>query len=95
MIDLILRITTGIALDQRVRRKAMFAITLAALALLFVGTTLLWSTFADHPVFFAIYWLICAWLTVSAMLLSIYDLLVVTRRHRAERRRALDELKRD
>ncbi len=92
-INLLISVTTGIAFDQRTRRQAMFAITLAALVMLFVGATLLWQTFTDHPLFFAIYWLVCAWLTISAMLLSIYDLLVVIRRHRADRRRAVDDLK--
>lgn len=90
-INLVISVTTGIAFEQRIRRQAMFALTLAALVMLFVGVTFLWHAFADHPLFFAIYWLVCAWLTISAMLLSIYDLLVVIRRQRADRRGAVDD----
>ncbi len=83
-VRLAINISIGIAFDQRLRRKAMFVLTLAALILLFVGTTILWPTFPDHPLFFAIYWLICAWLTVCVILLSIYDLLTVGRQHRRD-----------
>jgi membrane protein implicated in regulation of membrane protease activity len=83
-LQLTIAITTGIARDQSQRRRVMFALTLAALAMLFLGTFLLWSTFAAHPLFFAIYWLACVWLVICVLLLAIYDLLQVIRHGREE-----------
>ncbi len=86
-IRLAVDIATGIAFDQRTRRRAMFVLTLTALVILFVGTTFLWPVFPAHPLFFAIYWLVCAWITVCVMLLSIYDLIAVARTNRRDRRK--------
>ncbi len=63
----------------------MTALIAAALAMLAAGLFPLWGVFAAHPLFFAIYWLICAWLTTCAMLLAIYDLVLVVQRGRRER----------
>lgn len=79
-----LTIAKGIAHDQRQRRGAMFALTLAALGMVFAGTFLLWSLFAAHPLFFALYWLVCVWLVICVLLLATYDLLAVMRRSREE-----------
>ena len=62
----------------------MFALTLAALAMLFAGTFPLWGIFAAHPLFFAIYWLACVWLVICVLLLAIYDLMTVFHRGREE-----------
>jgi fatty acid desaturase len=91
----VLSITRGIAFDQRQRRSAMFALTLAALGMVFAGTFLLWNIFATHPLFFAIYWLVCLWLVTCVFLLAIYDLLVVMRRGREEHSAARREIFKD
>ena len=91
-IRLAVDLTTGIAFDQRLRRKAMFLLTLAALILLFFGTTLLWPIFPTRPLFFGIYWLAVAWLTICVILLSIYDLLTIGHRHRRDVRRNHQDL---
>lgn len=70
----------------------MFFLTLAALLLAFLGSTVLWSVFVQHPLFFAIYWLACAWITICVMLMAIYDLLMVIRSGRAARRAARREM---
>jgi hypothetical protein len=56
------------------------------MVLLFSGSTFLQSilTPRQHPVWFILYWLVCAWLTLTAMLLALFDLLVV----RAQARKA-------
>lgn len=82
---LVLSISRGIVRDQTQRRQAMSALLGASLFLLAVGLFPLWGVFAAHPLFFAIYWLICAWLTTCALLLAIYDLAMVIRRGREER----------
>ena len=57
----------------------MFILVLGALVLLFSGTTFLQSALnpRQHPVLFILFWLLCAWLTLTATLLAIFDLLVV------------------
>ncbi len=81
---LTIAIAKGLAFHQRQRRSAMFSLTLAALAMVFFGTFLLWSFFVTHPLFFALYWLACLWLVICVLLLAIYDLLIVVRRGREE-----------
>ena len=78
--------TRGVIRDQTARRKTMFILLVVALVLLFAGSTLLHSTLNPraHPVWFIFYWLVCGWLTVTAMLLALFDLLVV----RAQARKA-------
>jgi len=77
--SLIMRATRGVIRDQNTRRKAMFILVLGALVLLFSGTTFLQSALnpRQHPVWFILFWLLCAWLTLTATLLAIFDLLVV------------------
>lgn len=57
----------------------MFLLVLAALVLLFVGSTVLQTVLNphEHPGWFIFFWAICGWLTVTAMLLAIFDLLLV------------------
>src|ERR1700720_1569132 len=78
--------TRGVVRDQTARRKIMFVLLVVALVLLFAGSTLLRSILNPraHPVWFILYWLMCGWLTVTAKLLALFDLLVV----RAQARKA-------
>jgi uncharacterized membrane protein len=71
--------TRGVIRNQNTRRKAMFMLVLGALVLLFFGTTFLQSRLnpRQHPVWFLLFWIVCAWLTLTTMLLAIFDLLVV------------------
>jgi hypothetical protein len=91
----ILAIAAGIAHSQRQRRGAMFALTLAALGTVFIGIFPFWNLFAAHPLFFAIYWLVCVWLVICVLLLAIYDLLMVMRRGREEHAAARREIFKD
>ena len=78
--------TRGVIRDQTARRKTMFVLLVVALVFLFAGSTLLHSILNPraHPVWFIFYWLVCGWLTATAMLLALFDLLVV----RAQARKA-------
>ena len=78
--------TRGVIRDQTARRKTMFVLLVVALVLLFAGSTFLHSILNPraHPVWFISYWLVCGWLTVTAILLALFDLLVV----RAQARKA-------
>jgi hypothetical protein len=79
----ILMMVRAVASDYRMRRKLMFGILVGALTMVFIGTFLIWESFVDHPLVFAIYWMVCAWLVITAALLSIYDMLQVLRSARA------------
>lgn len=69
----------------------MFYSVLIALVLLFAGATLLDGKLRAHPVAFLLYWAACAWVTVLAVLLAIFDLLLVRAAARRERRRMQGE----
>jgi hypothetical protein len=85
MFKTILLITRGILLDPRARRWAMFVLLLAALVMLFAGSTFLAGTLSLWG--FVIFWGACAWLTMAALLLALWDLLMVRAAARRERRR--------
>ncbi len=86
MLRTILLITRGIILDPRVRRWAMFVLLLAALLMLFAGSTFLADS-NSSPWHFIIYWFVCGWLTLAALLLALWDLLLVRAAARRERRK--------
>jgi hypothetical protein len=86
-VRLVLQITKGILRDQHSRRMTMFVVVIAALLMLFIGSTLLNGLLLERPLLFVGFWLVCAWLTLCAVLLAIYDLLMLRARARDERRR--------
>jgi protein-S-isoprenylcysteine O-methyltransferase Ste14 len=78
----------GLVRNQKMRRTAMFWTVLAALLLLFCGATFLAPVLDPQirPGWFIFYWLACAWITVTAVLLAIFDLLLVRVQARAVKR---------
>lgn len=84
--------TRGIIRDRGFRRKTIAILLGAALLMVIAGTTLLRSVLdpREGVMWFAIYWLVCAWLTFTALLLALYDLLALRLEGR-EARRALRE----
>jgi cytochrome bd-type quinol oxidase subunit 2 len=80
--------TRGLLRDRTMRRKTMFWTVIAALAMLFCGATFLASVLdpKTRPGWFIFYWLTCAWLTVTVVLLAIFDLLLVRGQTRDEKR---------
>ena len=83
----ILLIAKGILRDRVVRRAALFWIVAAALALLGVGALLLDRWLMEHLLFFLLYWGVCLWLTLTALLLALYDMLALGAEARRERRK--------
>ena len=78
----------GLIRDQKMRRNTMFVLLLAALILLFAGSTFLQAILnpREHPVGFILFWFVCVWLTFTAFLLAIFDILLVrTQRRKLER----------
>ena len=71
--------TRGLIRDPTARRKTMFVAVLVALVFLFSGSTFLQSALnpREHPVWFILFWLVCAWLALTALLLAVFDMLMV------------------
>ncbi len=88
-------VTRGLLRDQNARRKTMFAIVIIALLLLFCGATFLAPVLDPHarPRWFIFYWAVCAWVTVTAALLAVLDLLLVRMQARVVRRALAEKLK--
>jgi len=80
--------TRGVIRDQTVRRKTMFILLLTALVLLCSGSTFL-APFLNprqHLGWALFFWIVCIWLTLTALLLALYDLVRVRIAARAEQR---------
>ena len=78
-VSFIAHATRGVIRDQRTRRKAMVALLALAVLLLLLGGTVLapWLNPREHLLGALIFWLACIWLTFTAMLLAVFDLLAV------------------
>lgn len=86
--------TRGIIRDQKTRRKAMvFCLALAVLMLL-AGFTVFQTAMSphDHPWFVIGFWIVCVWLTFTAMLLAIFDLLIIKAEARRTQRALREKL---
>jgi len=91
----ITRATRGVIRDQQTRRNTMFILLLVALALLFSGTTFLQTTLnpRERPIWFILFWIVCGWLTLTALLLAVFDLLIVKLQSRRAQRMLGQNLK--
>ena len=83
----IILVSKGILRDRQVRRKVLFWIVTAVLAMMGVGAVLVDGWLSKHPVVFLFYWGACLWLTATSLLLALYDLLSVRSEARRERQR--------
>ena len=83
--------TRGLLRDPGSRRKTMAISIALALILVVIGLTGLRSSLDphQHPVRFIIFWFACGWITITALLLALLDILLV----RAEARRARQKLR--
>jgi hypothetical protein len=89
-----MHVARGVLRDQTMRRKAMFWTVVVAAVMLFLGATVL-APMLDpqaHPGWFILYWLACAWLTITVVLLAAFDLLLVRARGRNQRRALANKL---
>ena len=91
VLRLIVPITKGIIREQTTRRSAIFFVMLSALVMLFLGATFLDGWLREHPALFILYWLACAWATMTGLLLALYDMLMVRVAARREQRRLAAE----
>ena len=93
----VIHATRGLIRDHVVRRKTMFLLLVIAMVLVFSGLTFLQGTLNhhEHPVWFILFWLACIWLTITAMLLAIFDLLMFRLEARRAERQLRESLKPD
>jgi hypothetical protein len=80
--------TRGLLRDPKLRR-IMMAITVAiAAVMLITGLTVLraWLNPREHSWRFIFFWFACAWQTMLAILLALFDVLVVKAEARAARK---------
>src|SRR3954463_6566488 len=84
--------TRGLIRDRRARRKIMALVLGAALVMMAVGLTALspWLEPHGHPGRFIFFWFACGWLTLTALLLAVADLLLV-RAEGKRSRKAIEE----
>jgi len=84
--SIVVHATRGVVRDQNTRRKAMLSLLALALLWLISGFTFLQPALnpQEHPWRVILFWIVCIWLTFTAMLLALFDLLVL----RLEARRA-------
>jgi|SRR5947207_6404486 len=87
----------GLIRDARTRRKAMVLILTTALLLMVLGSTLLQTTLnpREHPGWFIFFWILCAWFTVTAILLAAFDLLMLRSEARKAQRALREQTKTD
>ena len=80
--------TRGLLRDQKSRRRTMAASIAVALFLLVTGLTVFrsWLDPHEHPWRFTLFWLACAWETVLAILLALFDMLLTRAEERAARK---------
>ena len=74
----------------------MTALIGLALLMMILGSTLLAPAISprEHSIGFVVYWAVCGWLTLTVILLALFDILIVKRGARTLRKtmeRDLDE----
>ena len=96
-VSFIAHATRGVVRDQATRRKAMLVVISLALLMLIAGSTFLQGALnpREHAVRFILYWLACAWLTVTALLLALFDALITRAKERAARKTLQQAIERE
>jgi ABC-type bacteriocin/lantibiotic exporter with double-glycine peptidase domain len=71
----------------------MFAIIVLALICMVAGSSFLDSILDPHlhPTAFIVFWLVCGWLTLTALLMALFDVLLVRAQGRAARKAMKEE----
>ncbi|MEO5720410.1 MAG: hypothetical protein ABIR71_02940 [Chthoniobacterales bacterium] len=87
--------TRGLIRDRGMRRKAISALLVLAVLMVIAGATFLQEALnpREHLGWFVIFWLACGWLTFTALLLALFDLLLVRAETRAARRVLKEQLR--
>jgi hypothetical protein len=95
MVPFTIQATKGLLRDQRGRRVIMAISLGVTLVLLLCGLTVLraWLDPHEHPWRFILYWLLCGWQTLLALLLALLDVLMVQAKARAARKALREDAK--
>lgn len=88
----IIQLTRAFIHDSRLRRTLLFYLTLAAVLMVFLGALLISPPPHGSLLVFVAYWLACGWLTLTVLLLAVFDLLAVRSAGRKARRRLENDL---
>ena len=86
-VGFIVAVCKGLIRDRTNRRSALFAIVLATLCMVFLGSVFFNGWLVANPIWFLVYWGLCLWLTLTSALLALYDLLAIRLEALSERRR--------
>jgi len=80
-----IHVTRGLLRDQKSRRRTMAISIAIAFLLLVTGLTVFrpWLDPHKHPWRFILFWLACAWETILAILLALFDMLLTRSQARA------------
>jgi hypothetical protein len=83
-----IQVTRGLLRDQKSRRRTMAVSIAVSLLLLVTGLTVFrpWLDPHEHPWRFILFWLACAWETILAVLLALFDMLLTRAQERAARK---------
>ncbi|HEY2342256.1 MAG TPA: hypothetical protein VGH90_04460 [Chthoniobacteraceae bacterium] len=87
MFQLLVQICKGLIRNQSARRLIMFYDVIVALVMVFGGACIHKQWVAEHLLFSVVYWAACMLLTFLAILLALFDMLLVRSAARRERRR--------
>jgi hypothetical protein len=84
----------GVLRDPKARRKTMAMLLAGALVLIVLGLVgaKTWLEPHEHSVRFILFWFACAWITFTALLLALLDLLVVRTAARQARKALREEI---
>jgi protein-S-isoprenylcysteine O-methyltransferase Ste14 len=87
--------TRGLIRDQKARRVVMGAALVEALLLIVAGSTFLREVLdpKERTLAFVLFWIACGWLTILAILLALFDLLLVRAQSRAARKVLMEQTK--
>lgn len=93
-VSFVAHVTRGVIRGQRTRRKAMVLLLAIAVLMLLAAFTIFQSAMnpREHPWFVISFWVICVWLTFTATLLAIFDLLIIRRQARQAQRALREKL---
>ncbi len=85
MLKFAILFSKGLLRNQQTRRLIMFYDVIAALVMLFAGCSFLAGWLRGHLLSFMAYWALCGLLTLLALLLALFDLLMLRLVEKRER----------
>jgi cytochrome bd-type quinol oxidase subunit 2 len=87
-VPFVLHATRGLIRDRAMRRKVIAILLTVAVVMVLAGSTFFRVPLnpREHFGWFALFWLACAWFTITSLLLAVFDLLLLRAEGRAARR---------